>query len=238
MLLSSRLCLAAAAVLLCTAATSAAQGVKLEFVNGRVNLSAQQVPVRAILAEWARLGGTTIQNGDRVQGPALTLELTGVPERQALDVILREVPGYMLAARPEGSRGASAFDRIMIMPTTTVPRPTPAATFSSAPPPFASPADQSDVEDAAARARDLAAEALRRRTEEQNRAGIVNPAVTARPGVPPPFGDTDPAPRPATPPPAPLPGNPFAPTPGSSMPGTIAPVPQQQQPNTGARPVQ
>lgn len=233
---SVRPLLAAAAVLALTADPSAAQGVKLEFANGRVNLSAQNVPVRVILAEWARLGGTRIVNGERVQGGPLTVELAGVPERQALDIILRDVPGYMLAAREDAGRGASHFDRIMIMATTTAPRTTPAATFSSAPPPFAT-ADPDAIEDAAQRARELAAEALRRRTEEQNRAGIVNPAVTARPGVPPPFTEATDAPRPATPPPpAPIPGNPFVTQAGSSTPGTIAPIPQQQQQPQPANP--
>ena len=96
--------------------------VTLQFNDGQVTLSAQNAPVRAILAEWARLGGATIVNGDRVAGPPVTLELTGVPERQALDVVLRSVAGYMVAPRRAGSQGASAFDRIMILPTSTAPR--------------------------------------------------------------------------------------------------------------------
>ena len=93
-----------------------------------MTLSAQNAPVRAILQEWARLGGATIVNGDRVAGPPVTLELTGVPERQALDVVLRSVAGYIVAPRRAGSPGASAFDRIMILPTSVAPRaPAPAA---------------------------------------------------------------------------------------------------------------
>ena len=78
--------------------------------------------MRAILQEWARLGGATIVNGDRVTGPPVTLELTGVPERQALDIVLRSVAGYIVAPRPVGSQGVSAFDRIMILPTSVAPR--------------------------------------------------------------------------------------------------------------------
>ena len=120
---------ATAAVVTCLAGTaSAQQGVKLQFNAGQVTLSAQNAPVRAILQEWARLGGATIVNGDRVTGPPVTLELTAVPERQALDIVLRSVAGYIVAARPAGSQGASAFDRIMILPTSAAPRaPVPAA---------------------------------------------------------------------------------------------------------------
>jgi hypothetical protein len=110
-------------VLTCwTGAVHARQGVTLQFNAGQVSLSAQNAPIRAILAEWARLGNVTIVNADRVAGPPVTLELTGVSERQALDVVLRSVAGYIVAPRPAGSAGSSAFDRIMILPTSAAPR--------------------------------------------------------------------------------------------------------------------
>ena len=117
-----------AALLTAIAGTATAQqSVKLQFHGGQVTLSAQNAPVRAILAEWAKLGGATIVNGDRVAGPPVTLELANVSERQALDIVLRNVAGYIVAPRPAGSTGASAFDRIMILPTSVAPRnPTPA----------------------------------------------------------------------------------------------------------------
>jgi len=120
------------------AAPAGAQGVKLQFNAGQVSLSAQNAPIRVILQEWARLGGATIINGDRVAGPPVTLELTGVPERQALDVVLRSVAGYIVAPRRAGSPGASAFDRIMILPTSVAPR-TPAAPAAAARGPITRP---------------------------------------------------------------------------------------------------
>ena len=122
--------LTAAVLFTVLAAPAGAQVVKLQFNSGQVSLSAQNAPIRAILQEWARLGGATIVNGDRVAGPPVTLELTGVPERQALDIVLRSVAGYIVAPRPVGSQGASAFNRIMILPTSVAPRapaPAPAA---------------------------------------------------------------------------------------------------------------
>jgi hypothetical protein len=118
----------------------AQQTVKLQFDGGLVTLSAQNAPVRTILAEWAKLGGATIINGDRVAGPPVTLELAGVSERQALDIVLRSVAGYIVAPRPAGSTGASAFDRIMILPTSVAPRnPAPAAAAAGPRPPIARP---------------------------------------------------------------------------------------------------
>ena len=117
---SSRITIAAIALLLVNGVASA-QGVKLEFAEGKVNLSAQNATARAILAEWARLGGTTIVGADRMIGGPISLELSGVTEREALDIILRDVSGYMLAARQTSVAGASRFDRILVMPTTAQP---------------------------------------------------------------------------------------------------------------------
>src|SRR5262245_38136451 len=99
-----------------------AQQMKLEIREGRVSLDAQNVPVRQILAEWARIGGSKIVNGEKVAGAPVTLQFHGIPERQALDIILRSVSGYMLGMRQPGSVGASAFDRILILPTSAGPR--------------------------------------------------------------------------------------------------------------------
>jgi hypothetical protein len=99
-----------------------AQQMKLEIRDGRVSLDAQNVPVRQILAEWARVGAATIVNGEKVVGAPVTLQISGASERQALDIILRGVAGYMLAPRQTGSAGASAFDRILILPTSAGPR--------------------------------------------------------------------------------------------------------------------
>ncbi len=93
-----------------------AQAIRLTLENGRVTLDATDATPSAILAEWARVGGTRIVDGDRVPGAPVTLRLEGVPEREALDIILRSAAGYIAAARPAGAPGASAFDRIVVMP--------------------------------------------------------------------------------------------------------------------------
>jgi hypothetical protein len=108
----------------------AQESVKLQFSDGRVTLTAQNAQVRTILSEWGRLGSVTIVNGDALVGPPVTLQLTAVPERQALDVVLRSAAGYMLAPRPTGSPGASAFDRVLILPTSVAPRTPPPAAAS------------------------------------------------------------------------------------------------------------
>ena len=52
------------------------------------------MPARQILTEWARIGGTKVVGGEKMTGAPLTLKLVNVPERQALDIILRNVAGY------------------------------------------------------------------------------------------------------------------------------------------------
>src|SRR5438105_15734992 len=116
--------------LLLTAAQAAAQPpqVVLEFNGSLVTLHALNAPVSLVLAEWSRLGGTTVVNGDRLAGRTLTLELTDVPERRALDLVLRGVAGYLLAQRADGARGRSAFGRLVVLPTSSVPAVVPPAT--------------------------------------------------------------------------------------------------------------
>jgi hypothetical protein len=129
--------LVAAAVL--TAAAPLHAEVRLTMTNGKVTLRATNATVRDILAEWAKVGRARVINGERVAGAPVTIELTDVPEGQALDVILRSVAGYMAAPRPTAESNVSIFDRILILPTSTAPRVTTAATPTPAPPVFTPP---------------------------------------------------------------------------------------------------
>ena len=105
-----------------------AQQLTLQLKDGRVTLDATGVPVRQILAEWARVGGTKIVGADKITGSPATLHITNMPERQALDIILRNVAGFMAAPRlASAAPGASTYDRIMILATTSAPAPAPAA---------------------------------------------------------------------------------------------------------------
>ena len=117
------------AVFVCSAAAAHAQApLTLQISGGRVTLHAQNVPVRTILAEWARLGHAVIVNGDRIAGAPVTLELEGVSERQALDIILRGVSRSCWRLASRAHQAPRCTDRIMILPTSVAPRdPPPAA---------------------------------------------------------------------------------------------------------------
>jgi hypothetical protein len=237
----------AAALISCTAAAYAQAPLNLQISGGRVTLHAQSVPIRTILAEWARVGGAKIVNGDRVAGSPLTLELDGIPERQALDIILRSVSGYVLAAREPGAPGASMYDRIMILPTSVAPRnPAPAAgpVFQGAPAGVIRPIVPRQAEDP--------------NDNDNTDTTAINPVNPINDGVP--LGRPVPRPivggvqvgapvmppivapdnNPARQPPAGVvgtPSNPFGLPAGSSVrPGVITPTPQPVPPGAGPRP--
>jgi hypothetical protein len=130
-------CLGVVAVLCAATSPAVAGQLKLTMANGRVTLIADEVPLRQILAEWARIGETRIVNGEKLVGPAVTLQLIDVPEGQALDIVLRSAAGYMAAPRTADHPGPSVYDRIMILATSRAP-----AVTASAPPQFNRPMPQ------------------------------------------------------------------------------------------------
>lgn len=222
----------------------AQQPLSLQFKEGRVTLHAQNVPVRAILAEWARVGDTKVVNAERVGGAPVTLDLENVSERQALDILLRNVAGYVLALRPPAGNPSSTFNRILILPTSAAPRITPvqAAPAGNAfrpPQPSIAPTPGDPEEEPIS---DM----------PQPTFGPPQPGlVPQQPGV------TPVAPQPLTQPgfrsgsqtgiqqggaPAPVttsPTNPFGvPTGSGSLPGVVTPVPAQPQPGQVVRPLQ
>ena len=111
-----------AALSFVVAAPAGAQQLKVSFNEGLVSVDANAVPVRQILNEWAKQGGTKVVGVDRITGAPLTIKLINVPESRALEVILRSVAGYMAAPRASGT-GASMYDRILVMATSTAPPP-------------------------------------------------------------------------------------------------------------------
>ena len=119
----------ASLLLLGCAASASAQAVSLQFNNGLVTLNAQNAPVRTILDEWARLGGTRFVNADRIGGAPVSLELTAMPERQALEILLRNVAGYVATQR-EGAGGLSRLGGVIVLPTSTAVRDAPISSIA------------------------------------------------------------------------------------------------------------
>ena len=155
----TRRVLLAAALLLATALPSAAQSSSLSLRDGRVTLITQNATPAAILAEWARQGQVRVIDGERVPGTPLTLRLENVPEREALDIVLRGAAGYIAAPRAQQAAGQmSRFDRLLVMASSpgasaaraagpAVPaRPAPGAAVVNAPVHVEEPAPQENAQ--------------------------------------------------------------------------------------------
>jgi hypothetical protein len=131
--------LAFAALLAAATASAASADVSVTIANGRVSVVAKDATLRQILAEWARVGQTRIVNLERIAGGPITVELTNVPEAEALDILLRPVSGFMAAPRPVQTATLSRFDRIVVMPTIAAPRAPVTAAAAAAPQPAFTP---------------------------------------------------------------------------------------------------
>ncbi len=216
-----------AGVLLGCAASASAQSVSLQFNNGLVTLNAQNASVRAILDEWGRLGGTRFVNSDRLGGAPVSLELTAVTERQALEILLRTVAGYVITQREQP--GVSRLGSVVILPTSNAVRTPAPVTFGAAT--VQRPQDDRDDDVQANRNPPPPNPFTATNTNTNgvtNTPGMIR-VVTPNPtNVP--FGSvTDPAAAAAgVPVPVVRPPTTIQTLPGTSRPGEITPQPQQQ----------
>jgi len=96
-----------------------AAGLKLTIRDGRVSLDAQDVTIRQILEEWARVGKTKIVNVEQVSSAPVTMKFDNLPESQALDIVLRALPGYWAMPRAVPMADGSVYGSISLMTTTT-----------------------------------------------------------------------------------------------------------------------
>ena len=120
---------AAFALAFLVAGNCSAQGLVVWFDNGRVTVLAEQVSVRQILMEWSRIGSVSLENADRLPSAPIVVHLVNLPERAALETLLRGVNGYILGSRPSARTTDTAIDRIWI----TVPgRPAPSTLLANA----------------------------------------------------------------------------------------------------------
>src|SRR5918994_5733686 len=93
-------CAFLAALAVGIAGPSSAGELKLTMQDGRVMLIADNVPLRQILQEWARIGQARIVNAEKLAvGPGVTLQIVNAPEREVLDILLRSAAGYIAAPR-------------------------------------------------------------------------------------------------------------------------------------------
>jgi hypothetical protein len=194
-------------------------------------------------------------NLERVNSAPLTMKFDNVPEDQALDIILRTIPGYFAAPRPVPVADASIYDRIALMTTTA----TVAAVAAPAPRPQTQqfyPDPSNNVTQLRPATAPLSPGILPDPSDDprnSNDPAIANAAANGLIAVPapnpgtmsPPSGLLQPPVRTTTPQaPGVAPSNPWNAPAGTAMPGPATPTPppstnpQANRPVGGLRPQQ
>jgi len=96
---------------------AAAQTLTLRIDNGLVTLDANNVTVDEILARWTAVTGLNVVSKSGVGSDAtVTLRLSGVSEREALQTVLRDLSGYIMGERFDPQTGLVTVDRLLILP--------------------------------------------------------------------------------------------------------------------------
>jgi len=127
---------AVAGVLAC-ATGAPAQSLTLRIEKGLVTLDAENVTVDEVLARWSRITHLNVVSttGTGSDIP-LTLHLAGVPEREAMGLLLKGLSGYIMGERLDPETGVITIDRLVIL--------TQSAAQAPAVVPMASPAAEPD----------------------------------------------------------------------------------------------
>jgi hypothetical protein len=108
--------------------------IQLTISDGQVWLVASEATVGQVLAEWARVGQTRILNADHLSTEPLTLQLAGVPESRALEMLLRSAAaGFVARRRSVEASNNSRFDQILIQPSSQVLAAAPSLTAAIGP---------------------------------------------------------------------------------------------------------
>jgi hypothetical protein len=114
-------------------APAAERKLEISFdMAGRVTLVAENVTLREVLAEWGRVGGSSMINANRLAGATIpALRFDNRPEREVLDSLLRSAAGYILGPRTVRTSGPSLYEAVMILPTSS---PVASSSYAGAPP--------------------------------------------------------------------------------------------------------
>lgn len=87
--------------------------------QGHVTVVAENVTIPEILGEWARQGGTVMVNAERLPRVPVSRYFVNRPEQEVIESLLRQAAGYIVAPRRAGTVGASRFEVVQILPTST-----------------------------------------------------------------------------------------------------------------------
>lgn len=170
-----------------------AEELAMTIAEGRVTLTAAEVPLGDILAEWSRAGNTQFEGVGGLGSAPVTLHLEGVPEREALRLLLRPAAGFLAAPRRSQGAGASIYDRVWIRADRRAPEAAPDGALQERRPPPPRPVREAPPILSAADQRERLQRLVRPRTPVEAaaadppaaapRAGPVYAPTTPRPGM-------------------------------------------------------
>jgi hypothetical protein len=101
------------------AAAGPSRKLDMTFSNGRVTLTADNVSIGEIFAEWTRKGGTVIDNVDKLNAGMVSFVFENEPELKVLQALLRPYPGMIVVPRLPSSTIASSFSRVNVVARST-----------------------------------------------------------------------------------------------------------------------
>lgn len=113
-----------------------AEELALAIAEGRVTLTAAEAPLGDVLAEWSRAGNTRFEGVGELGSARVTLHLEGVPEREALRLLLRPAAGFLAAPRRSQGSGASIYGRVWIRAGRRAPQAAPGGASQERRPPL------------------------------------------------------------------------------------------------------
>jgi hypothetical protein len=95
--------------------------LQIAFSGSNVTLIAQNVSLPEILSEWQRRSGCVIVNADRLSRAQITIPIVfeNQPQKKVLEALLRPAAGFFLSPRTEGRPGATDFELVYILATSS-----------------------------------------------------------------------------------------------------------------------
>ncbi|HYN09496.1 MAG TPA: hypothetical protein VES67_19080 [Vicinamibacterales bacterium] len=113
--------------------------------KGNVTLIAQGVTLQEILSEWTRIGGCYFPNAEKLsRAVILPLQFENMPELKVLDSLLRSAAGIVVAPRTTRTVGASSFEVVQILATSTATASGAYAPINTMPAPLMTPGSPDD----------------------------------------------------------------------------------------------
>jgi len=98
-----------------------ARKLEISFQGSNVTLAAANVSLPEILAEWARLSGCVMVNAERLSRVPIVapIQFENQPQQRVLESLLRPAAGFILSPRKVNRPGATDFEMVYILATSS-----------------------------------------------------------------------------------------------------------------------